>query len=50
MVFTESGNNPLKLEDEVDHSRLIAFFGQIGLLTSLQIRMKGLSQTSWNGS
>jgi hypothetical protein len=29
MVFTESSNNPLKLEDEVDRSRIIAFFGQV---------------------
>jgi hypothetical protein len=29
MVFTESGNNPFKLEDEVDRSRLMAFFGQV---------------------
>jgi hypothetical protein len=29
MVFTESSNAPLKLEDEVDLSRLIAFFGQV---------------------
>ena len=29
MVFTESSNNPFKLEDEADRSRLIAFFGQI---------------------
>ena len=29
MVFTESSNNPFKLEDEIDLSRLIAFFGQI---------------------
>jgi hypothetical protein len=29
MVFTESSNNPFKLEDEVDRSRIIAFFGQV---------------------
>jgi hypothetical protein len=29
MVFTESSNNPFKLDDEVDRSRIIAFFGQI---------------------
>jgi len=29
MVFTESSNSPFKLEDEVDRSRLLAFFGQI---------------------
>ena len=29
MVFTESSNAPFKLEDEVDLSLLIAFFGQI---------------------
>jgi hypothetical protein len=29
MVFTESSNNPFKLEDEVDRSRLMAFFGQV---------------------
>jgi hypothetical protein len=29
MVFTESSNNPFKLEDETDLSRLIAFFGQV---------------------
>jgi hypothetical protein len=29
MVFTESGNTPFKLEDELDLSRLIAFFGQV---------------------
>ncbi|MFL6366674.1 MAG: hypothetical protein ACJ719_15920, partial [Nitrososphaeraceae archaeon] len=29
MVFTESSNNPFKLEDEIDRSRIIAFFGQI---------------------
>jgi hypothetical protein len=29
MVFTESSNNRFKLEDEVDRSRLIAFFGQV---------------------
>jgi hypothetical protein len=29
MVFTESSNNPFKLEDQTDLSRLIAFFGQV---------------------
>ena len=29
MVFTESSNSPFKLEDEVDRSRIIAFFGQV---------------------
>lgn len=29
MVFTESSNTPFKLKDEVDLSRLIAFFGQV---------------------
>lgn len=29
MVFTESNNNPFKIEDETDLSRLIAFFGQV---------------------
>lgn len=29
IVFTESSNNPFKLENEVDRSRLIAFFGQV---------------------
>jgi hypothetical protein len=29
MVFTESSNNPFKLEDEIDRSRIIAFFGQL---------------------
>jgi len=29
MVFTESSNSPFRLEDEVDRSRLLAFFGQI---------------------
>jgi hypothetical protein len=29
MVFTESSNNAFKLQDEADHSRLIAFFGQV---------------------
>ena len=29
MVFTESSDNPFKLEDETDLSRLIAFFGQV---------------------
>jgi hypothetical protein len=29
MVFTESSNSPSRLEDEVDRSRLLAFFGQI---------------------
>jgi hypothetical protein len=29
MVFTESSNNPFRLEDEVDRSRLLAFFGQV---------------------
>ena len=29
MVFTESSNNPFKLEDDIDLSRLIAFFGQV---------------------
>ena len=29
MVFTGSSNAPFKLEDEVDLSRLIAFFGQV---------------------
>jgi len=29
MVFTESSNNPFKLEDETDLSRLIAFLGQV---------------------
>jgi hypothetical protein len=28
-VFTESSNSPFRLEDEVDRSRLLAFFGQI---------------------
>jgi hypothetical protein len=29
IVFTESSNNPFKLEDEIDRSRLLVFFGQI---------------------
>jgi hypothetical protein len=29
MVFIESSNNPFRLEDEIDLSRLIAFFGQV---------------------
>jgi hypothetical protein len=29
MVFTESSNNPFKLEDEIGRSRIIAFFGQV---------------------
>jgi hypothetical protein len=29
MVFTENSNSPFKLEDELDLSRLIAFFGQV---------------------
>jgi hypothetical protein len=29
MVFTESSNNPFKLKDEIDRSRIIAFFGQV---------------------
>jgi hypothetical protein len=29
MVFTESSNNPFKLEDQTDLSTLIAFFGQV---------------------
>jgi hypothetical protein len=29
MVFTESSNNPFKLQDEADLSSLIAFFGQV---------------------
>jgi hypothetical protein len=29
MVFAESSNNAFKLQDEADHSRLIAFFGQV---------------------
>jgi hypothetical protein len=29
MVFVECSNNPLRLGDEVDRSRLIAFFGQV---------------------
>jgi hypothetical protein len=29
MVFTESSNSPFRLEDEVDRSRLLVFFGQI---------------------
>ena len=29
MVFTESSNNPFKLEDEIDRTSLIAFFGQV---------------------
>jgi hypothetical protein len=29
MVFTESSNNPFRLECEVDRSRLLAFFGQV---------------------
>jgi hypothetical protein len=29
MVFTESSNSPFRLEDEVDRSRLLAFFGQV---------------------
>jgi hypothetical protein len=29
MVFTECSNNAFKLQDEADHSRLIAFFGQV---------------------
>jgi hypothetical protein len=29
MVFTESSNSPFRLEDEVDLSRLLAFFGQV---------------------
>ena len=29
MVFTESSNSPFRLQDEVDRSMLLAFFGQI---------------------
>jgi hypothetical protein len=29
MVFTENSNNPFKIEDELDRSRLMAFFGQL---------------------
>ena len=29
MVFTESSNSPFRLEDDVDRSRLLAFFGQV---------------------
>jgi hypothetical protein len=29
MVFTESSNNPFKLDDEVGRSHIIAFFGQV---------------------
>ncbi|MFZ0326854.1 MAG: hypothetical protein WBP64_09635 [Nitrososphaeraceae archaeon] len=29
MVFTESSNSPFKIEDEIDRSRIIAFFGQV---------------------
>ena len=29
MVFTESSNNPFKIENEVDRTRIIAFFGQV---------------------
>jgi len=29
MVFTESSNNPFRLEDEIDRTSLIAFFGQV---------------------
>jgi hypothetical protein len=29
MVFTENSNNPFKIEDELDLSRLIAFLGQV---------------------
>jgi len=29
MVFTESSNNPIKLEDDIDRSRLMVFFGQV---------------------
>jgi hypothetical protein len=29
MVFTESSNSPFRLEDEVDSSKLLVFFGQI---------------------
>jgi hypothetical protein len=29
IVSTESSNNPFKLQDEIDHSRLMAFFGQV---------------------
>jgi hypothetical protein len=29
MVFTESSNSPFRLEDEIDRSRLLAFFGQV---------------------
>ena len=29
MVFTESSNNPFKLEDEDDRSRLMVFFGRV---------------------
>lgn len=29
MVFVECSNNPFRLEDEIDRSRLIAFFGQV---------------------
>ena len=29
MVFTESSNSPFRLEDELDRSRLLAFFGQV---------------------
>jgi hypothetical protein len=40
MVFTESSNNPFKLEDEVDRSRIFAFFGQVRdrLITFLMYR------------
>ena len=29
MVFTESSNNPFRLEHDIDRSRLMAFFGQV---------------------
>jgi hypothetical protein len=29
MVFTENSNNPFKIEDETDRSRLMGFFGQL---------------------
>jgi hypothetical protein len=29
MIFTENSNNPLKIENETDRSRLMAFFGQL---------------------
>jgi hypothetical protein len=44
MVSTESSNNPFKLEDEIDRSRLMAFFGQMRdrLITFLMDRHERL--------